>query len=395
MLRSMYSGVAGLKAHQTMMDVIGNNISNVSTYGFKSSQVSFADMYYQTVSSSSKASTNLGGTNAEQIGYGSKIGAISLNMERSGYASTGKSTDCYISGEGYFDVKDGSGKEYLTRVGQMNFDGSGNLVDNNGYFVCGFPVAYNSSRATINNSTIDFGKENGTLMDGYKINVVYADAAATESTAITADAVNKTVTIAFTPSSAAGSPQTLTNKTLQDALQTGTWTWSGTAPTGFDASKITVSEAAADPNAEVAATSGIAAQAATFDYSAAPEKITNPYGTLINIAVSSDGTITGENQSGKIVSIAQLALANVSNPQGLEEAGNTCFQAGNNAGTISYSAPGENGTGALQTGGLETSNVDLSTELSDMIMTQRGFQANSKIITVSDDMLDTLVNLKR
>jgi flagellar hook protein FlgE len=395
MLRSLFSGVSGLKTHQTKMDVIGNNIANVNTYGFKSSRVTFQDVYYQTLSGTSNASGDLGGTNATQIGYGVSVGSIDLLNTRSGFASTGNSMDCYINGEGYFVVKDGSGNEMLTQVGTFSFDGSGNLVDGSTNFVCGYPVDYMYNAASIDKTAINFGKDNGVLLDGYTVNVKYADTpAATATTTVSADANAKTITILYTPST---TDPNLTNSGLQTAL-TGTWTWAGgatTAPAGFNSSLISIPTATTNPTGTVIATSGLVANTASFDTSKNPQKIINAYGELINTAIGSDGTITGQTKSGKIVVIGQIALANVPNAQALTMDGSSYFKAANNSGTITYSPPGANSLGALKTGGLEMSNVDLSTEFADMIMTQRGFQANSKIITVSDEMLETLVNLKR
>ena len=400
MLRSLFSGVSGLKTHQTKMDVIGNNIANVNTYGFKSSRVTFQDVYYQTLSSTSNANGDLGGTNAKQIGYGVSVGSIDLLNTRSGFASTGNSMDCYINGEGYFVVKDGSGNEMLTQVGTLSFDGNGNLVDGSTNFMCGYPVDYMYNQASIDETTINFGKANGVLLDGYTVNVKYADASttvATATTAISADANTKTITVTFTPGT--GDPDAvLTNIDFQDALQnttTSPWTWTGTKPTGFDNSIITITKAVADPTGTVTATSGLVANTASFDTSKDPQKIENTYGQLINTAIGSDGTITGQTADGEIVVVGQLALANVPNSQALTMDGSSYFKVANNTGMITYSAPGSDNLGALTTGGLEMSNVDLSTEFADMIMTQRGFQANSKIITVSDEMLETLVNLKR
>lgn len=418
MLRSLYSGVSGLKSQQTKMDVIGNNIANVSTYGFKSSSTTFRDVYYQTLSSASNASGNMGGTNASQVGYGTTVSSIDLLNTRSGFASTGRSMDCYIDGEGYFVIKDGAGNERLTQIGTFGFDGAGNLVDGNSNFVCGFSNPTMSGKAAVGGATIDFGTANNVggsltgdpLLDGYTIQVVY-NPALTSGTGpaptVSADADKKTVTVTFTPDP---TTKSLTKKALQNALTTGTWTWpttgTGVMPTGFDKTKITVD--GIDPAVTdttvlgktpytdvVAATTGMVAQTPTFDTTKDPEKIVNTFGELTNLTIGTDGTITGQAEDGSIKVIGQIAIANVPNPDALTLEGNSYFKPINNTGSITYSAPGSNNVGALKTGGLESSNVDLATEFSDMIMTQRAFQANSKIITVSDEMLDTLVNLKR
>jgi len=400
MPRALFSGVAGLKTHQTKMDVIGNNIANVNTYGFKSSRVTFKDVYYETLSGSSNANGAMGGGNATQVGYGSAIGTVDVLNTRSGFAATGLGTDCYIDGEGYFVIKDGAGNERLTQVGQMSFDGSGNLVDGQKNFVCGYPYKDMSGKVAIGGASINLDNSNGTLLDGYKVEIKYATAAAGASPAptVAADADKKTVTVTFTPSTdtPAGNPtKAMTKSVLDTALKTGTWAWTGTMPATFNSSKVTVEGAADDPTGVVNAATGTVIQGANFDTTRNPDKIVNTYGELKDLTIGSDGTITGQDASGTIRIIGQVAIANVPNPQALTLEGNSYFKAVNNTGTITYSAPGSKNVGQLKSGGLETSNVDLATEMSDMIMTQRGFQANSKIITVSDEMLDQLCNLKR
>jgi flagellar hook protein FlgE len=409
MLRSLSSGVSGLKSHQTQMDVIGNNIANVNTYGFKSSRVTFRDVYYQTLTAASAASGNMGGSNASQIGYGSQIGSIDVLNTRSGFASTGLGTDCYIDGEGYFVVKDGAGNERLTQVGTFGFDGSGNLVDGNGGFVCGYPVASKSEKASVGGATIDFGTANGKALDGYTVKVEYGGTSAGDNK-VTADSSTKTITVTLFQDTASTPPKP-TQAELKTALQAMTDTsWTGTPPTtdglalasdksnAIDYSKITVDGVGATTDSTddelVSATTGMAGEVAKFD-TTTPEKIINTYGELNNCTIGTDGTITGQDKNGTIQIIGQIALANVPNPSALTLEGNSYYKAVNNTGTISYNAPGADTLGKLKTGGLESSNVDLATEFSDMIMTQRGFQANSKIITVSDEMLETLVNLKR
>jgi len=395
MSTSLQSGVSGLKTHQTKMDVIGNNIANVNTYGFKSSRVTFKDVYYQTISGSSNATSNMGGANNAQIGYGTSVGTIDVMNSRSGFASTGSAMDCYIDGEGYFVVKDGSGNEQLTQVGTLSFDGSGNVVDGQKNFVCGYPLKDYSSKASIGGATINFGTANGTLMDGYTVDVKYAAASATTvPTTIAADATKKTITVTFTPDTTTPTPNL-----TRGALQTLLGTLPAGTPTGFDPTKITVEGGAATDktvnNAVTAASGSTVAQAANFDTANGPQKIVNTYGELTGCTIGGDGSITGQDSTGTIRIIGQIALANVPNPQALTMEGNSYYKAINNTGTITYGAPGSGSVGALKTGGLEMSNVDLATEFSDMIVTQRGFQANSKIITVSDDMLDTLISMKR
>ncbi|MEG0854271.1 MAG: flagellar hook-basal body complex protein, partial [Angelakisella sp.] len=137
MVRSMYSGVAGMKAQQSAMDVIGNNIANVKTYGYKASRANFSDVYYQTLSSGSSATGNRGGTNPTQIGYGVQLSGIDVLHGQSSFSMTGRSMDLAIAGEGFLQVQDGDGNTFYTRAGQLLFDPAGNLVDSNGNFVLG------------------------------------------------------------------------------------------------------------------------------------------------------------------------------------------------------------------------------------------------------------------
>jgi flagellar hook-basal body protein len=137
MVRSLYSGVAGMKVHQSRMDVIGNNISNVNTYGFKASRATFADLYYQTLASATRASASEGGTNPSQIGYGVQFGGVDLLMERAAFTSTDRGMDVAIAGEGFFQVQDKEGNVFYTRAGILSIDTAGNLVDGNGNFVLG------------------------------------------------------------------------------------------------------------------------------------------------------------------------------------------------------------------------------------------------------------------
>ncbi len=137
MVRSMYAGVSGMRSMQTALDVIGNNISNVRTYGFKSSRTTFADMYYQRLKGGSTATANRGGTNTSSVGYGGQVANIDVMHGQSSFTMTGRSMDMAIAGEGFFQVQDQDGNKFYTRAGMLSFDSAGNLVDSNGNFVLG------------------------------------------------------------------------------------------------------------------------------------------------------------------------------------------------------------------------------------------------------------------
>ena len=168
MMRALYSSVAGLKAHQTAMDVVGNNIANVNTFGYKTQRTTFRDAYYQTLQGSADATKDLGGTNSIQIGYGSGVSSVDTNHEIGGYASTGYTMDCYIDGEGYFVATDANGNAYLTRVGAFYFDAQGYLVDGNGRYICGYaPGAVNPDTGKPDMKVKEFNKsaEDGDFQD--------------------------------------------------------------------------------------------------------------------------------------------------------------------------------------------------------------------------------------
>jgi flagellar hook protein FlgE len=280
MMKALYSGVSGLRSHQTKMDVIGNNIANVNTNGYKTQRATFRDVYYQTVSNPGQASAGIGGTNSSQVGYGAQIASVDTIHTLSGYSPTNKGTDLYINGEGFLKVTDASGNMFYTRYGALNFDSEGQLVDSNGSIVMGL---------------------NGSVTAAANANIT------------------------------------------------------------TDLQKIKI---------------------AINDYS--------------NITINSDGTITGvKTGTDTIDTLGLIAIATIPNPAALQLDGSSYYTAGNNTGTITYHAAGLGGSGSLVTGGLEMSNVDLANEFSDMIITQRGYQANSKIITVVDEMLEQLVNMKR
>lgn len=281
MMRAMSSGVAGLKAHQTALDVIGNNIANVNTYGFKASRTTFSDVLYQTLQDATAPSTtNEGGKNPSQVGYGATASSVQVNTGRAGMTTTGYSTDCYINGEGYFVVATGdngsgtpTGIKY-TRVGELTFNSAGYLVDGNGNCVL-------SATGTGASATYSYIK--------------------------------------------------------------------------YDPTSVTYKD----------------------------------------IAIASDGSITGTDSSGAVQTIGQIALAHFANPGGLTQEGDSYYNSSVNSGDPTYENPGASVTGALVTGALESSNVDLANEFANMITTERGYQANSKIITVADTMLETLVNMVR
>lgn len=324
MVKSMFAGVAGLRLHQQKMDVIGNNIANVNTYGYKSYSTTFQDSMYMNALNSSAGVTNnggYGGVNASQVGYGVKLGSISANFAQGGATPTDRGLDCMIDGSGFFIVgpmKDGTGTSTVTnatmassglslsRVGQFYVDSNGYLVDSQRNYVYGYPAQKTGTTGKAEDYTMPDTKT--TNQANYKLEPLRI------------------------PMKANG-----TGKNDLYELQSYTISQDGTI----------------------------------------------------------SGVIVGGDEANKVVTLGKIALASVENPDGLEKTVGFYYRPGDNTGTIVPQATAGGQLGDIKGGYLEMANVDLAKEFSDMITTQRGFQANSKIITVTDEMLQELVNMKR
>jgi flagellar hook protein FlgE len=264
MLRSMYSGITGMKNFQTKLDVIGNNIANVDTYGFKKGRVTFKDAISQTTAGASAGTPgSKGGTNPLQVGLGSTVASIDTVDTQSSMQNTGRGLDLAINGDGYFTVTDGT-NTYYTRAGNFYLDNSGNLVTSEGY---------NVEDASGN----------------YPINI----------------------------------------------------------PTDSQ-----------------------------------------------SYSINSKGEISVVAADGTTSTLGPIGVAKFPNPSGLTKVGGNLYQISQNSGSATLQSAGTGGTGSIASGFLEMSNVDLSEEFTEMIVAQRGFQANSRIITTSDEILQELLNLK-
>ena len=640
MVKSMYSGVTGMKSHQTKMDVIGNNIANVNTYGFKSSRATFRDVYYQNLRNAAAPSATTGGTGPSGVGYGASIGSVDLLMTQSSVTNTGNQMDVAINGDGFFQVMDADGNTFYTRAGMLDIDSEGNLVDMNGYYVLGtngsplgkpassdpiniigqmgsVPASKSAIEKTINeklftvtagtettegnvnivlnaSSSLPVGKRAEAVVGTNNIVVTLNAKESFSSMSDLQEAINTAITEGnggkahpagdfqfsmdpdtftealtgdqvvgqnfgyyagevkfppngiwgfkflsagnefevndemvftmevekvngedvFTVKATAGnkeyvgevkqSQMTSSGKLLLKAngsetdyievsyptynavlnkadLQNSPLAWtvdpafadtaalnaalaagtlfgglSGTIPDTVTASDASLNFTAPDTFAltiagysqtfkksdcgkNITLTGGAdpaeitlklpsyekllaAADSGTLVFAASDaipqENITNSApskdlgmnsfkltgGTaggavemkdLTGIIIGADGVIVANHGIIGQKEVGRIDLANFNNPASLIQSGNSYYAASANSGEAGLAVPGTNGTGTLKTSSLELSNVDLSQEFADMITTQRGFQANSRLITVSDTMLEELVNLKR
>lgn len=307
MIRSLYSGVSGMRNNQTKMDVIGNNIANVNTTGFKSGRVRFQDMLSQTIASAQSPTQNsLGGVNPQQIGLGVKVGSIDTIMTGGALQPTNRDLDFAIEGEGFFVVsqdKDADMKMF-TRDGAFYRDYEGNLVNAGGYRVLGYvPNNYNPSATPPDNNIYQSPDSVGAII------------------------IND----------AAMAPLSIPNTIMRDGVELNLETFS----------------------------------------------------------IDGSGQIIGVFSDGNPYLLGQLALGKFKNSEGLEKEGNNNYTASNNSGAPEFGVANDNGNGTVRQGVIEMSNVDLANEFTEMIVTSRSYQANSRTITTSDEMLQELINLKR
>ena len=463
MMRSLYSGVSGLQNHQTRMDVIGNNISNVNTNGFKRGRVTFQDMISQQMSGAAKPTDELGGVNPKEVGLGMTVAAIDNIFTQGNLQSTGVTTDLAIKGNGFFILKDGQ-ESFYTRNGAFSLDSNGTLVNPaNGMRVQGWmaeevngqmivktaatpeditiPVgSKDPARATTNvNFACNLDKNTPVIREGASLDDIEKGTWGTEQVIYDTYGNEHKLSVSFTR--VPDEPnmwQAVVNVDEEngDFTQTriGLGTTDGEQNTFFVAfDNMGALQYVTDSAGNVSNTEGeIVIQASyTVPESNADEE-GNPHrqtfninlgtvgswkdtitqsaqrsstkafyqdgytmGYLDNFKIDSNGVITGVYTNGTTRTIAQVALATFTNDRGLEKAGDNTFVESNNSGMARIGESGVAGRGSLMSGALEMSNVDLSEQLTDMIVTQRGFQSNAKTIQTADTLLETVLSLKR
>lgn len=399
----MYSGISGMKNFQTKLDVIGNNIANVNTYGFKKGRVTFKDTMNQTISGASAAQDNRGGKNPLQVGLGSTLATIDTIHTQSSLQTTGRSLDLAISGDGYFMVNQGDAQFY-TRAGNFYLDDNGTLVNGDGYKVQAFTVDANG------NATNQLGDV------AVNVNAVLPPVT-TSNIAISGNLASNSVSN--------GTPFTQQVQVVDNTGQAhridvhfaklGDNQWgvyvnkpAQLANGTFDTPTTTLNFGTGNPVPGTATTDIILGTTTitgvTLNFSeltqvaGSTSALVNPNGntegSLESFNIGSLGEINGVYSNGLVRTLGILALAKFSNSSGLTKAGGNLFQESINSGVANINVAGE-GRGSIAAGTLEMSNVDLSEEFTEMISAQRGFQANTRIITTSDEILQELVNLKR
>lgn len=456
MIRSMYSGISGMKNFQTKLDVIGNNIANVNTYGFKKGRVTFKDMVSQTVSGASGPAQDKGGKNPVQVGLGSQLAAIDTIDTQGSMQSTGRVLDLGIQGDGYFVVAEGTPagdtffptSTYYTRAGNLYLNTDGYLVTGAGHYVMALnaesgnlePVQMNGgnvdevqSLSISEDGKISFIKKTGmttaekaqeiagkvaaaaknivenptsqkyvdllnkltneldelTIQAEKEASLLEIEAAALQTEANEsgdAKAINAAVEAVQKAQAAVQSAQNAKNsytnlRQAVDQVYNAYQTYKGDPSQANEDAIVNAAKTALTNGNDMSSLTGITADDVTA--------------TMDAIEYIQADKLGLEKEGELYTTHASIALARFANPGGLEKVGENLYVSSANTGEATYLAPADVGAGKLVSGSLEMSNVDLSEEFTEMIVAQRGFQANTRIITTSDEILQELVNLKR
>lgn len=448
MMRALFSGVSGLKAHQQKMDVIGNNIANVNTVAYKASRVTFSDILSQTLSSAtgSNSTTGRGGSNAKQVGLGVQLSSIDMLMTTGSTESTGNATDLAINGDGFFIVRNGTTGSYMfTRAGNFTIDENGNLTTSDGMNVYGWleyeidtsdgsyifdtdsdvePIniysdSYNGNKKIVSAKATEYAVFSGSLDSSEKYvgngvnDIGSGDPEVQYTTTLTVyDSLGNThklkvnFTKCYVDSTDPDNPVTTWYWSIGDASGASDSTASGYLKFDSNGKLITDdSDYDVTPSITVIPDSSTGAGSFTIDLDFSNLTMTagnssvevsdvDGYksGTLESISIDSNGIIMGVYSNGVQQPLGMIALAKFDNPSGLARAGSNYYVVTQNSGGFTG---GVVANGSLSSGTLEMSNVDLSTEFAQMITTQRGYQANSRVITAVDEMLQTVIDMIR
>jgi len=416
MMRALFAGVSGLRNHQTRMDVIGNNIANVNTVGFKGSRVTFKEAFFQVLRSASRGQGELGGLNPMEIGAGMNIGSIDTLFTQGSLETTGQPLDLAIQGQALFVL--GNGQSHLyTRAGNFQLDADGRLVaPASGYIVQGIladSLGTLSTTAAVGDLQIQLGQRSPprqtsqvTLVGNLNSAAAVGDAHSMGITVYESSGATHQLRLLFTNTGpGAWSWTAQLDGTAVPSTTPGAVTFNAdgtlasfTYPDGAASLTLTAAGGASfQVSIDAGTVGGMNGLAGFANPSNAVVSSQDGYqaGDLQNIAVDSRGVITGYFSNGESRSLAQIALANFGNPGGLVRQGDNLYLESPNSGAAVIGFAGGTNSSTLTPGALESSNVDISQEFIDMIIAQRGFQANARVITTADEMLNDLVNLRR
>jgi flagellar hook protein FlgE len=438
MLRSLNSAVSGLRNQQTKMDIIGNNVSNVNTVAFKASRVTFKEGFAQIMESASRPVDGVGGTNPMQVGLGSQIGTVDTLFTQGNLETTGRNTDLAIQGNSFFVAKKGA-EAFYTRSGNFQIDANGTLVASNGAAVQGRMATagkLDDIATDIKISMLQTAPANATTKVGLSGNVDASALVFDQGTATTLDPLdpaqralpqnkNSFKDMSITVYDSLGTKHEL--KMVMWKTGANTWDWqfdsngmdinggitenSGDHPITFGTDgAVDTNVTTAPPNITFTPNSGAADVTLAIDFGTALNGLSQfggsstavmrdqdgyTNGTLANFTIDQTGTIVGGFTNGITQILGQIELADFNNPEGLNRVGENMYSITANSGTAVLGYAGEGSVSSIASGALEMSNVDLAQEFTNMIIAQRGFQANGRVISTTDQLMEELVQLKR
>jgi flagellar hook protein FlgE len=405
---SFQQGLSGLDASQQNLDVIGNNVANASTVGYKESVTQFADMYANSLATSQ----------GNQVGIGVTVAAVSPQMTQGNITTTGNPLNVAINGNGMF-VMNNNGSTTYSRDGEFSLNANGYIVNSAGANLMGYPTnsAGGISPTTpvpLQVSTADL-TPTATTTATLGLNLDAADAVPTTTPFSATDSTSYNSSTALTVYDSQGDSHTLTTYYVKTASNTwdvyassdgamlnggasvGTLNYSTGGTLSADQTfnlSVPLTDGAATP--QTIALTYPAASSTQYGVAFAVNKNTqNGYttGQLSGYSISADGTLQGNYSNGQSRDMGQIVLANFQNQQGLTALGNNQWGQTAASGQPSIGTPTSGDMGTLQSGALEQSNVDLTTQLVAMIQAQNVYQANSQTIKTEDTIMQTLVNL--
>jgi flagellar hook protein FlgE len=417
MIRSMFTAISSLGLHQKYLDVVSNNLANANTTGFKSSRVLFQDQFAQLINPGAAPTDTLGGVNPTQVGLGVAMGYVSPVFTQGMLQSTGRNLDMAIQGDGFFVYGQDAGRRY-SREGSMGLDATGYLVnsatglraqgwlaDATGKVDTNLPVddikiTTDKTLAKSTETVILGGNLSATSVAGdkYTVSMGVYDSLGTLRKA----------SVEFTRGTTAAAVTTWNWKILDPVTTPPTTGSVGAGTISFDSNgQIVTPIPAASPAVSLPGSTGADPVTPTLDFSrltmltaANSAAVTSQdglaAGSVSDVFVSANtGNVYLVYSNGLRQEVGQLAIARFTNPSGLLRADNSSFTAGLNSGEAQIGIASTGGRGTIASGYLEASNVDMAQEFTNMILAQRGFQASSRVITTSDEIMQELVNLKR
>ena len=412
MIRSLFAGISGMKIHQLGIEVVGNDLANVNTVGYKSKRARFEDLLNQTLQGATAGGTNTGGVNPIQVGLGAKLSAVDSIFSQGSLQTTGRSLDLAIEGDGFFKLVGPSNETYYSRAGAFDTDSEGYLVDPaTGYKVQGFQwndvsgiFTQPSENIQIDYSSALQGEATSSVNFGGNLDSSDTTGQTTQSSINIYDPNSQTHTLTVTLTKTSQLQWTYAITSTTGTITNGSGTLNFNENGSLDTS--TIPNFTFDPTGSVTAFTitpnfgtvdsfdGVTSFANDTNF-AANDQNGFASGSIKSVAVDNDGIITGQYTNGEIINLYQLALAKFNNPGGLYVKGASYFQESPNSGTPVELSANQGGIGRISPATLERSNVDLSEAFVEMILQQRGYQANARTIATTDQILQEAVNLRR